>query len=180
MLKLISYQISVVMVCRNGFDSFFKSINSVRRNIGFSKNEIIAVNANDWNGERQRFEGLLRSGCYSGIRVIEFKEESEKVTPHSKGVSVSRYRNLLLMDDDMVVVTPNFGEKVVNSIVQNRIVNLSHGGDRDSTRSFVDFPSGAYAMSKAFWNYDYKTTLEYSKQGIKTFVDPKINFSRIV
>lgn len=181
MLKSISYQISVIVVCRNGFDSFLGSINSVRRNIGFAKSEIIAVNVNDWNGERQKFEGLLGSGCYSGIRAFEFNDVLEKVTPYSKGVSISKYRNILLMDDDMVIVTHNFGEKVIHSILQNKIVNLSvNGGEHDPARSFVDCPSGAYAMSRVFWNYDYKTTIEYSKQGIKTFVDPHVCFSRIV
>lgn len=181
MLKSISYQISVIVVCRNGFDSFFDSINSIKRNLGFAKSEIIAVNVNDWNGERKRFEGLLGSGCYSGIRVFEFKEEFEKVTPYSKGVSISKYRNVLLMDDDMVIVTPNFGEKVIHSILENKIVNLSvNGGYRHPERSFVDCPSGAYAMNRLFWNYDYKTTMEYSKQFIKTFVDPNISFSRRV
>ena len=85
------------------------------------------------------------------------------------------------MDDDMVIVTHNFGEKVIHSILQNKIVNLSvNGGEHDPARSFVDCPSGAYAMSRVFWNYDYKTTIEYSKQGIKTFVDPHVCFSRIV
>lgn len=130
--------VSIVILNWNGKDRLKKCLNSVKK-ISYSKKEIIVVN----NGSTDGSKNFLQK-YHPEIKVIELKKNVGYARGKNMGVSKSKGKYILALDND-TAVTSNFLEPLVDAmekdksigIIQPQIRSMIHKNLLDSVGSFM-------------------------------------------
>lgn len=155
-------EFSVISLCCNRLEYTTKSINSICENAGTVDYEHIVVNQASTDGTKEWLEYIRELSWFNKIRPVHLNKNLGYWKGFCHGFDISLGEYIVLIDNDIVVETPNFLNEMKNElikfrfdIVQSQLKEAYYtrpdrkvGGNINDPKSHIPYPTAFYMMHR--------------------------------